>query len=337
MTHPLQPERPSDLPVAPAKETQSPVLSEREVVAEGMKELLRTETITDPTDQRILNAASVFLQTPSLDRALVEKHQSNVAEVVAGYEMQQIVVPNEILAIHDQLGRLHQEIMKDAEKHLEKEPLTSVQLLAKVQNLDCHDKPFERKNNDKIAEMVGLMERLARSYLKDLEGELAKATPDIAASKKLMNLAYQQARLLEMGNANNATAMQELKEWQVSVVVNYPQAIAQLAQTYVDAINKDVAEPKSEPIMLRQWIGLAVGFDPSLAQELQEKYLQAIHKNCMYFLTQAEAELRKERPDFAAIERYIIVPPKYYTELAVGSGIPEKVQELQQLLEARRK
>ncbi len=68
----------------------------------AIQALLSSETITDPTDKRNLEAATSFLASLTGTEALadISKHGSAVAEVMSGYEMQGNDVPPEIDAVY---------------------------------------------------------------------------------------------------------------------------------------------------------------------------------------------------------------------------------------------
>jgi hypothetical protein len=74
-------------------------------IGKAIQGLLFSDTLTDPTDQRIVGEATRFLESSTGADALsdITKHASAVAEVMSGFDMRGEDVPRAIDAVYLQL------------------------------------------------------------------------------------------------------------------------------------------------------------------------------------------------------------------------------------------
>ncbi len=189
--------------------------------------------------------------------------------------------------------------------------------------------------DDLVARHIKGTERVSTAFLTDAEAECAADTvADLAKARVLIHFGYSYAKSLSAGRHNDFGALNALKVWQAKLAADKPAAVAQLVQSYMDAIDAECAGEKPDNIWLAQWVDLCTGFAPERAAELAEKLQAGIAKRCEFFLAKVEAELAKATPDRKVIGQNITVPPKYFDQLPAGSAIPERYKVAQAQAEA---
>ncbi|MBP9773870.1 MAG: hypothetical protein KBD00_04555 [Candidatus Peribacteraceae bacterium] len=101
----MTPNTPNEVPdIGPEAEGKSPdVRVDTESVTNDVQALLAFEGVTEAADIKMLTEASSFLNAPTENVADIARNASNVAEVMAGFEMQGEDPPEQIDAMHGQL------------------------------------------------------------------------------------------------------------------------------------------------------------------------------------------------------------------------------------------
>ena len=96
-------EFPESTPVPEAKDV--PVATEKDRTLGSIRTLLANREI-DPADEQIMHDALAFMEAPAGDFQTFKDHSTNVAMVVAGYDMQDLPVPPAIDAMNTDLLEL---------------------------------------------------------------------------------------------------------------------------------------------------------------------------------------------------------------------------------------
>lgn len=268
--------------------------------------MAQIQAIEDLVDRDTVRVAELLLRTPGKKtHAEIRPHAENVGMIIA---MSGGSEPAIVTAVFERLEALLREPeVTDAVAAPEAKRRPTTELIAEMSARS----PGSLTTPDAINDYTAAHEVLCRSFQADLEEEFTQPILELPKCRDLLKKHYSYAKSMLVGVHQKPSVMAEMKAWQAEMLAKHTEVVSLIVFSYMQDIDREIAKPQPELIMIRQWMVIAAGFDSTLTADLEAAYGVAVAKYCQFFLDKVAAERLQPQPNAARIEQWLAIPPKY--------------------------
>ncbi|HRH93589.1 MAG TPA: hypothetical protein PKV72_03590 [Candidatus Peribacteria bacterium] len=268
--------------------------------------LAQIEAIEDTTDRDTVRNAELFLRSPGRKtHAAIRPHAEDVSMIIAMSGGGEPAIVTDVSSRLEAL--LREPETAEATAAPERQRVPTAELLSAMRART----PAGLTSPAAIGEYIAAHEVLCRSFQADLEEAFTQPALELPKCRDLLKQHYSYAKSMLVGVHQKPEIMAEMKAWQQAMLAKHVEVVSLIVYSYMQDIDTEIAKPQPELIMIRQWMMIAAGFDPSLTPDLEQAYGIAVAKYCQFFLDKVAAERLQPNPNTTRIEQWLAIPPKY--------------------------